>query len=110
MTSTSARIRSLNDTFRQAGPISGHWMLTAGIRSEGSDFVSLALQAVIGFDAFNPDNDPYGEHDFGSLNLGGQLIFWKIDCYDRELRYGSPDPADPAVTRRVMTIMLALEY
>lgn len=37
-------------------------------------------------------------------------VFWTIDAHDRELRFGSDDPADPAVTRRVLTIMLAGEY
>jgi Protein of unknown function (DUF3768) len=32
-------------------------------------------------------------------------IFFKIDYFDRNLTYHSPDPSDPAVTRRVITIM-----
>jgi Protein of unknown function (DUF3768) len=55
-------------------------------------------------------NDPHGEHDFGSFEYSGQTIFWKIDYYDMRLKWGSPDPADPAVTRRVLTILLAEEY
>ena len=48
--------------------------------------------------------------DFGSLELDGKQLFWKIDCYDNKLKWGSPDPSDPAVTRRVLTILLADEY
>jgi hypothetical protein len=38
------------------------------------------------------------------------MIFFKIDHYDRQLSAHSPDPADPDVTRRVITIMLAEQY
>jgi hypothetical protein len=37
-------------------------------------------------------------------------VWLKIDCYDRDLVWGSPDPADPAVTRRVVTILLPEDY
>jgi Protein of unknown function (DUF3768) len=30
--------------------------------------------------------------------------------FDRSLNYHSPDPTDPAVTVRVITVMLAAEY
>ena len=38
------------------------------------------------------------------------MIFFKIDYYDADLLNLSPDPANPALTCRVMTIMLAEEY
>jgi hypothetical protein len=68
------------------------------------------LRAVAAFEAFDADNDPHGEHDFGALTVVGERLFFKIDCYDRSLTAGSPDPADAAVTVRVLTVMLAAEY
>ena len=62
------------------------------------------------FDAFDDANDPYGEHDFGSCEHRGRKVFWKIDYYDKTLESGSENPADPAITTRVLTIMLADEY
>ena len=56
------------------------------------------------FAAFSPDNDPYGEHDFGAIEWDSIRVFFKLDYYDRDMRFGSPDPADPAVTTRVLTI------
>jgi hypothetical protein len=41
---------------------------------------------------------------------GGVRYFWKVDCYDRATEFGSPDPTDPAVTTRVLTILRADEY
>ena len=52
----------------------------------------------------------YGEHDFGSIELFDEKLFWKFDYYDLDLKFGSPNPADPAVTVRVLTTMLADEY
>jgi hypothetical protein len=40
----------------------------------------------------------------GSFKADGQTIFFKIDYYDKDLKYHSPDPADPTVTERVITI------
>ena len=68
------------------------------------------LSAIAAFDAFNPDNDPYGERDFGALTVEGERIFFKIDYLDRGLTGHSPDPADATVTARVLTVMLAEEY
>jgi hypothetical protein len=55
-------------------------------------------------------NDPHEEHDFGAFDVDGHTIMFKIDYLDRDLSMHSPDPADPAVTQRVITIMLAEEY
>lgn len=50
------------------------------------------------------------ERDFGCFMFLGEKLFFKIDAYDRNLEYGSPDPTDASVTVRVMTVMLAREY
>ncbi|MEP4125327.1 MAG: DUF3768 domain-containing protein, partial [Lentilitoribacter sp.] len=62
------------------------------------------------FNVFTDDNDPYGEHDFGSFEFGGKKCFWKIDYYDLNYQGGSDDPSDLSKTNRVLTIMLADEY
>jgi hypothetical protein len=56
------------------------------------------------FDDFCHANDPHEEHDFGSFEADGHTILFKIDYLDRKLSMHSPDPADPSVTQRVITI------
>lgn len=104
-----ARIRDLNDAFRRtfAG---GRVMMTSGV-AELPDMVKAnALLLVASFDHFTEDNDPRGEHDFGSFELVNRKFFWKIDYYDERCEFGSENPADPAKTTRVLTIMFAEEY
>ena len=103
------RIRKLNDELRCMAR-GGSIMLTRGVAALGEAAANEVLAEVASFRDFTEDNDPHGEHDFGSFELAGEKIFWKIDYYDLELTYGSPDPADPTVTARVMTVMLAEEY
>ncbi|MGO9845191.1 MAG: DUF3768 domain-containing protein [Methylocella sp.] len=68
------------------------------------------LEAVRRYDAFDAASDPYGEHDFGAVEIKGTRFFFKIDYYDRDYALASADPADENVTCRVMTIMLAEDY
>lgn len=103
------RIQSLNDLFRR-GEISGMLVVTPGVRALGPDRMAEVLARVRAFSDFDDDNDPYLEHDFGSIELGDVRVFWKIDCYDKQLEFGSPDRTSPELTTRVMTIMLASEY
>ncbi len=86
-------------------------MMTQGFKAfiEENDETEV-IMAIALFDDFTEDNDPYGEHDFIILKYQGQSLYAKFDYYDRSLEYGSPDPANLAVTCRVLTLMLAEEY
>src|SRR5437762_13681567 len=99
-----SEIARRNDEFRRAGP-NQDWVATAGAVAL-SNFTGL-VQAVIDYDDFNPDIDPYGEHDMGRIVWEQEKTYWKIDYYDQARQYGL-DPLDPAC-RRILTIMLASE-
>jgi hypothetical protein len=105
----TARIRALNDALRRCGR-GGRIMFTMGLEALGSEKIARVLAAVAAFDNFSDDNDPYGEHDCAILSVAGLQVLFKIDYYDRSLTAHSYDPSDPAVTERVMTVMLAEEY
>lgn len=109
MEPNSDKIRELNDAFRKTF-IGGNVMLTPGVTNMPLDQQLSLLLKVKCFDTFNEDNDPHQEHDFGSIDEAGIKCYWKIDYYDLTLEFGSPDPSDPTVTTRVLTIMLAEEY
>ena len=105
----AARIRELNDRLRRQG-IGGRVMITPGIQALGRDGIRDVLTAVARFDDFTEDNDPWGEHDCAVLTVGGRRIIFKVDYFDHDLRWHSPDASDPAVTARVLTVMLSEEY
>ena len=105
----TARIRQLNDEFRTTGR-GGLVMMTQGVRQLGVMHQADIMQTIRNFEAFDEDNDPHGEHDFGAIDAAGLRLFWKIDYYDVDLEMGSPDPCDVARTCRIMTLMLASEY
>ena len=106
---SAQQIRELNDRFRTT-MTGGRVMLTAGVDALPSDVKAMVIRKVATFTEFTPENDPYGEHDFGNFELAGQKFFWKIDYYDVAMEFGSEDATDPAKTTRVLTIMLTSEY
>jgi hypothetical protein len=109
MNSKTEQIRALNDALRQNFR-EGTAVMTPGVAALGAGAVALIVKTIALYDDFCHANDPYQEHDFGSFEVDGQTIFFKIDYYDKSLVQHSPDPTDPSVTERVITIMLAEEY
>ncbi len=109
MTTKTKAIRALNDELRQ-NFATGTAVMTAGVAALGAETVMRIIKTIAVYDDFCHANDPYEEHDFGSFEADGQRIFFKIDYFDKGLTAHSPDPSDPSVTERVITIMLAEEY
>ena len=122
----TARVARLNDLARRAIGVACTAVATVGFRSLPEADQSSVRELIETYDAFDEDNDPHGERDFGTIyQLGDgrwtterprvrdderERVFWKFDYYDRDLRFGSEDAANPAITRRVLTIMLSDEY
>lgn len=96
-------IAQLNDQFRRSG---FGIVVTPGVQT--LENLSGLIDEVRWFDEFTEDNDPDGEHDFGTVYWLGAKVFWKIDYYDQALKYGE-DPLS-LNCRRVLTVMLASEY
>ena len=109
MDSKTARIRALNDGLRQ-NFADGIAVMTSGIAALGAEAVERIVKTIAVYDDFCHANDHHEEHDFGAFDADGHRVFFKIDYFDESLTYHSPDPADPSVTKRVITIMLAEEY
>lgn len=112
-------IAELNDWLRAnlSAPGANRVVMTQGVAALVGDVTLFRgfrkraelLRLIRDYDAFDPANDPYGEHDLGTFTFEGTACMWKIDYYDPDLRYGSDDPADPFKTVRVLTIMCADE-
>jgi hypothetical protein len=90
----SDRIRVLNDNFRSTF-IGGQLVMTAGVADLPLDVKARVLIQVQRFTNFHADNDPHGEHDFGSFEVADDKFSWKIDYYDEHCEFGSEDPSDP---------------
>lgn len=110
MTEKSERIAALNDQFRSTFQ-GGQVFMTSGIQALLEETRRKIFARVMTFNDFTEDNDPYGGHDFGMLEIEDVgKVFWKIDYYAPDLQYGSEDPTDPEQTVRVLTIMFSHEY
>lgn len=108
---TTETIAKLNDAFRKAGKFYAAGSLAQELKDNAAMAFSIAKR-IAEFDSFTPDNDPYGEHDFGTFSLEGrgEIIFWKIDYYDLDMQYHSPDASDPEVTCRVLTVYYGRDH
>ena len=102
-------IKTLNDLLRTTF-VTGEVLMTEGISQLDAEHREEIITLVRSYSDFNPENDPHGEHDFGVIKNRGETVYWKIDYYDKAREYLSPDPSDPSVTIRVLTIMLSSEY
>jgi Protein of unknown function (DUF3768) len=109
MTTNTDQIRTLNDNLRR-NLSEGTAVITPGVAALGVEAVARIVKTITVYDDFCHANDPHEEHDFGAFEAEGQVIFFKIDYYDKHLRNHLPDPTNPSVTERVITIMLAEEY
>ena len=100
-----------NDRFRiTLSPVLGKVVVTGGVLLKGDAFTTKAIGLVRQFNDFNDGNDPYGERDFGTVEVYNEIVNWKFDYFDRRYKYLSENPADPEVTRRVLTIYLAHQH
>ncbi|MEQ8903618.1 MAG: DUF3768 domain-containing protein [Roseovarius sp.] len=114
----AALIAAQNDAFRHSildnNPVAqapqGQFVMTCGVAALGIDAQLELTRRVAAFDEFNTDSDPQGWHEMGVIDLDGTTVWFKVDLYDVDYTYGSPEPSDPEQTRRVLTLLLPSEY
>ncbi|MCB2129048.1 MAG: DUF3768 domain-containing protein [Rhodobacteraceae bacterium] len=114
----AALIAVQNDAFRRsilgntpgADAPQGQFVMTRGVAALGPDAQLELTRRVAAFDGFNTDGDPQGWHEMGVIEFNGTTVCFKVDLYDVDYAYGSPEPSDPAQTRRVLTLLLPSEY
>ena len=114
----AALIADQNDAFRRSildnNPVAeapqGQFVMTRGVAALGPDAQLDLIRRVAAFDGFDADSDPQGWHEMGVIKFDGTTVWFKLDLYDVDYTYGSPEPSDPAQTRRVLTLLLPSEY
>ena len=114
----AALIAAQNDAFRHsilgntpvANAPKGQFVMTRGVAALGPDSQLELTRRVAAFDAFNADSEPHGWHEMGVIEFDGTTVWFKVDLYDVDYTYGSPEPSDPEQTRRVLTLLLPSEY
>jgi hypothetical protein len=105
----SARIAALNDRARR-NMSECRVVLSRGVTELDADDIKFIMEEIQRYSDFTPANDPYGERDFGVIDTFEFQVCWKFDYYDLDLSMHSPDPSDPTVTLRVLTVMMMEEY
>lgn len=103
------RTRELNDAFRKSFQ-GGTIFITTGFAALHPNVRRTILEMIQTFDAFDDEDEPWGTHNFISVERDGQTFFAKIDYFNLTMNARSPDAADPTKTHRVLTVMLAEEY
>jgi hypothetical protein len=115
---TLSVITQHNDMFRtsfgKCKDLKGQIVQTQGVAALGPVATMIIAEKIMRYDNFTEDNDPYGEHEFGSVIIHDNgvpiTVWWKIDLYDANYERGAEDPEDTARTARVMTISLPSEH
>ena len=107
MSPVSQNIRKKNDQLRQQIPLvpmPHKFMMTSSVASLPEKQKFALFSKVANFNDFNEDNDPHGEHDFGTIFQDGEKYFWKIDYYDDDYQFHKEDG------NRVILLMHARDY
>jgi hypothetical protein len=106
----AVRIAELNDRFRKGDRTLGKYSMSQQVSALSLEEKGQLIQLIQAFENFTSENDPYAEHDFGSIGMDGEKYYFKIDYYDSEFEYGAEDPSDERYSRRLLTIMHSSEY
>jgi len=81
----SSAIAAQNDLFRSSlgntPVLNGTVVTTIGVIARGETFQTKAMHAVAAFSAFDEENNPWAEHDFGAFDIGDQKLFWKTRSF-----------------------------
>jgi signal recognition particle subunit SEC65 len=103
-------IARLNDRCRHGLDRTGRIVITRTCLGTFADnrMAEIITQAQILAEVrkFTYPDDDRTERDHGQIRYRDQPVYFQIHAFDADLKWGSPDPTDASVTRRVMTIMV----